>query len=151
MTIQDLGSIGEVVGAIATVGTLLYLAAQIRANTHAVQAEARRSHFAAGRSNNTSIIENADVAELFQRGLTDPESLDAVEQTRFDFLMASFFNNAELGFFEQADGVIEGEDSQRSIAATVRFLRAPVGRASGLGIAESTDPRFEIRNTHVSY
>ena len=42
MTIQDLGSIGEFVGAVATVGTLLYLAAQIRANTRAVQAEAGR-------------------------------------------------------------------------------------------------------------
>ena len=30
MTIQDLGSIGELVGAVATVATLLYLAVQIR-------------------------------------------------------------------------------------------------------------------------
>jgi len=38
MTIQDLGSIGELVAALATVATLIYLAAQIRQNTRAMKA-----------------------------------------------------------------------------------------------------------------
>jgi|TARA_B110000116_G_scaffold211260_1_gene187053 hypothetical protein len=37
MTISELGSIGELIGAIATVATLLYLAFQIRANTEAAK------------------------------------------------------------------------------------------------------------------
>jgi len=41
MNLQDLGAIGEVVGAMAVVVTLLYLAKQIRQNTHAME-EARR-------------------------------------------------------------------------------------------------------------
>jgi hypothetical protein len=41
MTLQDWGSIGEVVGALAVVITLIYLAKQIRQNTHAME-EARR-------------------------------------------------------------------------------------------------------------
>jgi hypothetical protein len=41
MTLQDWGSIGEVVGAIAVVVTLIYLAKQIKQNTHAME-EARR-------------------------------------------------------------------------------------------------------------
>lgn len=36
MTLQDWGSIGEVVGAVAVVVTLIYLAKQIRLNTHAM-------------------------------------------------------------------------------------------------------------------
>ena len=43
MTIQDLGNIGEVVAAVATVVTLVYLAIQIRANTNAVQAAAAQT------------------------------------------------------------------------------------------------------------
>ena len=42
MTIQDLGSIGEFVAAIATVATLVYLAIQIRSNTAALRSESRR-------------------------------------------------------------------------------------------------------------
>ena len=34
MTISDLGSIGELIAAAATVATLLYLALQVRANTN---------------------------------------------------------------------------------------------------------------------
>lgn len=44
MTIQDLGSVGELVVAIVTVVTLVYLALQIRSNTSAVRsAAAQRS------------------------------------------------------------------------------------------------------------
>ncbi len=38
MTIQDWGAIGEIIGAIATIATLIYLATQIRQNTRALQA-----------------------------------------------------------------------------------------------------------------
>ena len=40
MTIQDLGSIGERLAAVATLATLFYLAVQIRQNTKAVRAAA---------------------------------------------------------------------------------------------------------------
>jgi len=43
MTIQDLGNIGELVAAIATVATLVYLAIQIRSNTIAVRSAAAQS------------------------------------------------------------------------------------------------------------
>ena len=43
MTLQDLGSIGELVGAAATVATLIYLAVQIRANTGAMRSAAAQS------------------------------------------------------------------------------------------------------------
>jgi hypothetical protein len=41
MNLQDWGAIGEVIGALAVVITLIYLAKQIRQNTHAME-EARR-------------------------------------------------------------------------------------------------------------
>ncbi len=43
MTIQDLGSLGELVAAVATVATLIYLAAQIRQNTTAMKAASLNS------------------------------------------------------------------------------------------------------------
>jgi hypothetical protein len=43
LTIQDLGSIGELIAAIATVATLAYLALQIRQNTRAIQGSALRA------------------------------------------------------------------------------------------------------------
>ena len=43
MTVQDLGSLGEFVAAIATVATLIYLASQIRASNRLARAEASRT------------------------------------------------------------------------------------------------------------
>ena len=43
MNIQDLGSIGELVAAIATLGTLIYLALQIRQGASATKAHIRQS------------------------------------------------------------------------------------------------------------
>ena len=37
VTIQDVGSIGEMIAAIATIGTLAYLAIQVRQNTRALR------------------------------------------------------------------------------------------------------------------
>ena len=58
MTIQDWGSIGELIAAVATVLTLIYLALQIRANTAAVKAESRRREVDTAAPYATSIVEN---------------------------------------------------------------------------------------------
>lgn len=43
MSIQDLGSIGELIAAVATIGTLIYLAIQIKANTNSMAAASRQA------------------------------------------------------------------------------------------------------------
>lgn len=45
MTIQDLGSIGELVAAIATIATLAYLAVQVRQNTRSLRSSAFQAIF----------------------------------------------------------------------------------------------------------
>jgi hypothetical protein len=40
MTIQDLGSLGELIAAIATVATLIYLATQLRQNSNQLRGDA---------------------------------------------------------------------------------------------------------------
>lgn len=128
MTIQELGSLGEIVGGFATIGTLLYLAIQIRANTVAMRAEGRRSHYAIVRENSGLIVGDAGVGGLMVRGLADPDSLSPAESLRFTFLMASFVNNAELGFHEHELDVIDDWEMFRAVRATARLLRTPGGK-----------------------
>lgn len=127
MTIEELGSLGEIIGALATIGTLLYLAIQIRANTIAMRAEARRTHYAVNRENNALVSSSDEVASMLLRGLSDPKSLTPSEQIRFTFLMASFVNNAELGFNEHRQKVIDDWEMKRAVLATARLLRTPGG------------------------
>ena len=82
MTIQDLGSIGEFVAAIATLITLLYLALQLRNNgrvsrfdaylkTRQMVAESQR------------ILSDPDRARLWRVGLSDPDALTEDERISF--------------------------------------------------------------------
>ncbi len=71
VTIQDLGSIGELIAAVATVATLVYLAIQIRANTTAIHSEARGRSHAEAIDASAILGGNRDAASVFARGLAD--------------------------------------------------------------------------------
>jgi hypothetical protein len=69
VTIQDVGSIGELIAAIATVATLAYLAFQIRSNTIAMKAEARRGARIDASAVTRLIAGSGETAELLRKGL----------------------------------------------------------------------------------
>ena len=126
MTIQELGSIGELIAAIATVATLAYLAAQIRGARQVMRAESRR----AGNRENTllAIASDKGLADVFNRGLTDLSCLDAAEHTQFTMLLASLIGTLETTFDEHRLG-LDAEDRLTEIQGRLSFLRTPGGRA----------------------
>ena len=91
MTLSELGNIGEFVGAVAVVVSLVYLAMQIRQNTQTVRASAYHNITAQWANHLQSIADNAELSSLYFRGLADSRSLDAQESPRFFLLMASQF------------------------------------------------------------
>jgi len=102
VTFQDLGSIGELLAAIATIATLIYLSIQIRSNTKTVKAENRhRENDAAYLS---SIIDNPDVARVWLKGLSAEPDSSPEDAVRFAFLLgmfvateAAFYDEVQLG------------------------------------------------------
>ena len=92
MSIQDLGSIGELVAAFATIATLIYLAAQIRQNTTTVAASTYESVFTGYNDLNAVILSDPELARILETGLDDPQSLQEDEQFRFLLLMRSSSN-----------------------------------------------------------
>ena len=83
MTIQDLGSLGEFVAAIATLGTLAYLAIQVRqssrvsglAAAHSVQNEINRLQ--------ERFTTDPTLYRIWVLGLHSPDELDEVSRDRF--------------------------------------------------------------------
>jgi hypothetical protein len=73
VTLQDLGSLGEFVAAIAT---LIYLALQIRQNTRESQAASRNLVSQSFVDFCFHVSGDLEIAKLTRRGLIDPESLD---------------------------------------------------------------------------
>jgi hypothetical protein len=93
-TIQDLGAIGEFVGAIGVVITLGYLAFQIRQNTVQLKQTTLTAKAAAVNASNIalretrlSIFESSEMPEIFIRGNDNPDELGEVPKLRYRLVM----------------------------------------------------------------
>ena len=106
MTIQDLGSIGELIAAIATIATLVYLAVQIRQNTLSNRDASTRSTHDMILRVNTTAIADATLTDLLIRGAKDHAGLDPVESSRFHaHWMNSFFMYQDVFFLARRSQV----------------------------------------------
>ena len=83
MNIMELGAIGELVGGVAVIATLLYLAAQVRQSTRALTSSAELAGADAASEAYNAMAQNSDLAELLLKGATGYEALSATEKFRF--------------------------------------------------------------------
>jgi len=129
LSIQDLGSIGELLAAIVTIATLAYLARQIRGSNIVAESEASR---AADRGTNTvglAIAQDPDLAELFVRGLSDYSSLETVEKTRFQFLLTGILEGTMQVVLDAGHGLFTDQNVESARTTIRRFLSTSGGRA----------------------
>ena len=104
MNIQDLGAIGELLAALATLVTLIYLALQIRQNSKNLQESTSASMNQGWSSINTRISSDPEFASIFIRGRANLDDLDAVETEQFRALVQDILNMAVY-----ADGLKESK------------------------------------------
>jgi hypothetical protein len=104
MNTQDLGAIGELLTALASLITLVYLALQIRQNSKSLQ-ESTSASLNQGWSNlNTRISSDPQFASIFIRGRANLDDLDAVETEQFRAFVQDILNMAVY-----ADGLKESQ------------------------------------------
>ena len=125
MTLQDLGSIGEFVAAIATILTLIYLAIQIRHNTRESEASSRNSVSQTFINLLHHISGNAEVARLTRRGFIEPESLDDDETLRFDCIVMAIFQNLEDAFAQWRRHVLTDDDWGKWVVLIKQYMAQP--------------------------
>ena len=89
MTLQDLGSIGEMVGGLGVVLSLIYVAYQVRQNSRQIEQNSRHleasMYLASGEGFSrwwSLLVEDAEAADLWRRGI-EGSDLNRVEKTRF--------------------------------------------------------------------
>jgi hypothetical protein len=107
VTLQDLGNIGELLGAIATIATLAYLAVQIRQNTRTVQA-ATSASVADSLARWSEIMgSQPESARLWLRGLADPGQLEGDAKLQFPFLFLSYLRRVENAYYQKRRGLLD--------------------------------------------
>ena len=140
MTIQELGSLGELLAAIATLATLVYLARQIRQNT----SFARSANFgtwieAINRANDTLI----EISDFARDALAKSRPLSESETIRFFAYCGQVLNAGEAFFLFHQDGTVDDQYFLSKMAAVRALLATPGGRELWEStFNEALDPRF---------
>ncbi len=121
MNWEAVGAIGEILGAVGVIATLVYLARQINQNTTTVRASSAAAVSEANTSLSTLLAQDAEVNRLFWSSLSDRDSLPEEEQRRADAIIATY-----IGVMEQAhDLFLEGaisEEKWTSRQAQLKWL-----------------------------
>ena len=134
MSIQEWAAIAEIVGAVAVVASLIYLAVQIRQNTHGLSMSLRSTELAAFERNVEAgnrireiFILNPDVSELFARGKSSYTDLGSSDKIRFDMLLSNVFSAFQGAYIRQ---LTYGNDPE-NFAGSERLLDSYI-RCSGV-------------------
>jgi hypothetical protein len=97
MAIQDWGAIGELIGAIAVIVTLFYVALQIRQNTRAIRLSTSHAVTEEVRDMFALLAEHGGLAELVQQASMDAASIGGADKLRY-----WSYNNNFVRAFENA-------------------------------------------------
>ena len=113
LSIQDWGALGEIIGAVGVIATLLFLAVQIRANTK----ESRLTATAEiARDYNTylqHLTADEDLSRLWRNAVDgDVQTLRDDEQARVVMIMGNFFRIMESAYIQYAAGRMDLESWQ---------------------------------------
>jgi hypothetical protein len=125
MNWEAIGAIGEILGAIAVLVTLVYLAAQIRQNSQFVKAATYHSTFRARNEFNFAVAMTPELSALLVRARDDSTSFDAVERQRFNSLMWGLFNLFEDSLIQRANGLLTRETWESTRWAMADMLSSP--------------------------
>jgi hypothetical protein len=125
MTIQDLGAIGELIAAVATVGTLIYLSIQIRQNTKAI---AGASIDAITNHTFQELRWSAEIDDLMFQAQENPESLSELERRQVVLWGLASLRNRQNEYFQWKQGSLSDEVWKASESILPGILGNPVLR-----------------------
>ena len=124
-SLPALGNIGEFVGAIAVVVSLIYLARQTIHHTRSVQA----ASFNAMVQNSIRLLEHSfrdsEFAAFYERAERDPEALSPAEKIRWDSYMTSVFRHFGNLIYQHRVGALDDQMWDAYRETLKQHLRAP--------------------------
>ena len=109
MKLSDWAHVAEIIGAVAVIVTLAYLAVQIEQNTIAVEASTRQGRLDFGRQQAELLITQPGLARLVMGAEQDTSALNDEERLLFYEFTTWRMATWELTYLEYIDGLIDEE------------------------------------------
>ncbi len=128
MSIQDLGSIGELLAAIATVATLIYLALQIRENSKQLRVTSINALNELINYGFDPIYNSDRNTQAWLVGLSSPEELNDLDRQLFDLFMGRIMNSFQTAMTQYRQGGLEERDFERYLGVYKGVLDTPGGQ-----------------------
>ena len=92
MDIMELGAIGELVGGVAVIGSLVFVGVQVRSSRLQGRLSTLTALDKGWNDINAQMAQDPDLGLLWSKGLMAPEELTEQEATRFFFLCCQYIN-----------------------------------------------------------
>ena len=92
MNWEAISAVGQILGAVAVLVTLLYLAIQVRQNTLAIATATYETIMTGFNDVNGIVVGNPQVASILHRGNINPSSLNDAEAIQYAFLFRCWSN-----------------------------------------------------------
>jgi hypothetical protein len=102
-------AIAEVVAAFGVILSLLYVAAQVKHNTRAVETSTHQQLSQHALTVGTTLVQSGEVADLVVRGEAGDDALTPAEQRRFFEYCITVFGNWEAAYLHRQNGIINDE------------------------------------------
>ena len=126
MSVIELGAVGEFLGAIAVVATLVYLTTQIRQSTRSMASQAH-AQVAAEMQHNLRAMSQDDALAIAFRKATRGEHLEPLEVTKLTFWFFAFGRGWESHIIQAKLGALEEVEAPTAqimrLFATMPFFR----------------------------
>ena len=128
MTLQDWGSIGELVGGVSVIVTLVYLAIQIREYRVGLSSATFHATLQGFNQINLLLGEKPELAEIIERGVKEPDALSASEQSQYVWIQRSYVNIYENLFQQYQRGACPKAFWEKFARELKQTLDAPGGK-----------------------
>ena len=125
MNWEAISAVGQLVGAVAVLITLIYLAVQIKQNTAAVATATYESTMTGFNDINVVVASHPALASLLDRGCQSPDSLNAEEVVQFNFLLRCYANQWWKLFKLHERGSLPGAEWSIFAREAAQFFEQP--------------------------
>lgn len=142
MSLEEVGVVSDIVGSIAVVATLFFLAFQI----NRARRELSRENVRAMIRHNDEILlrlsDDPDLLDVHMRGLKSFESLTEAERLRWGIWLFTWITQTEQGFIDRKQKDFSGLDLDQYLEGLALTFRGAGGKAMWPRLKQWFDPSF---------
>ena len=125
MTLSELSDLAQIIGAVAIIVSILYLAVQIRQNTQALRLSVHHALSDSHAHYNLLLAQDSNLAKVFRAGAADLAALSVDDRDRFDRLLWHVFIQIEDAYYHFREGALPSPLSERLSKVLPAWLDQP--------------------------